>query len=399
MLASIVSLVALMSAVTPKAPVADTAWFVTTLGRDTVALEHYVRTPTRLRGEIVLRAPHTVVYHYDVAFRPKGGLRRSTVELTEPGSKSGQRVRTTISVTGDTAVIGVHRSGYPALTFKRAVSPRVMPGLMTGFGSDFGLYISFGVYQAIAATLAPALHVVRDVPVIDVASGQLRMKHLVRRSPTDIDVDYFGIGWTHLTVDARGRIQSANASGTTEKTRSVRAGPVDIDSEVAAFVRRDREGHSMGELSPPASATARIGSTTVTIQYHSPRKRGRVILGNVVPFNQVWRTGANAATELTVDGPLTIGGTKIPAGTYTLWTIPEPNGATLIINGQHGQWGTDYDSTRDVARVPMRVQRGQPIEQDFTISLSGTGANGELRMAWDRFVWTVALSSPRSERS
>jgi Protein of unknown function (DUF2911) len=393
MLTAVVSLMALLAAGGPTPPATDTAAFVTTLGRDTVALESYQERSDSLLGDIVLRAPRTIRYHYAIAFRPDGGLARSVVDLIVPAAGSSPWIRTTITVTGDTALIEVDSAGVVRTT-RHAVAPRVMPGLMTGFGSDYGLYISFGMYQAIAATLPPALDVVHDVPVIDVASGALRTKHLVRRSASDVDVDYFRIAWTHLTIDDRGRIQRADASGTTEKTHSVRTGAIDIDAAVAAFVRRDRTGHTLGELSPPAVATARIGSASVTIRYNSPRRRGRSILGTTVPFGQVWRTGADAATELIVDRPLTIGGAKLPAGTYTLWTLPESDGATLIINGQYGQWGTNYDSTRDVARVPMKVQRGQPIEEDFTISLSSSGRTGTLRMAWGDFVWTVGLSEP-----
>jgi len=387
----LVSLITLLARIAPMSPVPDTASLVTTLGRDTMAVERYERTPARLQGDIVLRAPRTGLYHYVIDFRADGGLARSVLDFSVPGMRNGPRIRTTIIVTGDTAQITVD-SSHVLHTFARAVAPNVMPALMTGFGSDYGLYISFGMYQTIAATLPPALDAVTDVPVIDAATGDLRTKHLVRRSATDVDVDYFRIAWTHLTTDANGRIVSADASGTTEKTHSARTGSVNIASTVTAFEQRDRAGESIGVLSPARVATGQIGSASVIVQYSSPRKRGRVILGTTVPFDQVWRTGANAATQLVVDHPLTIGRATIPAGMYTLWTIPGPNSAALIINAQHGQWGTDYDSTRDVARVPMDVKRGQPVQEDFTISIAGSGSTGELRLAWDDFVWTVALS-------
>jgi len=393
MFTALVSLITVMAGAGATPPVPDTATLVTTLGRDTIALERYQRTPNRLQGDIVLRAPRTIRYHYVIDFGPGGGLMRSVLVRSEPGVGSAPRIRTTIVVTGDTARIEVDSSNV-AYSSQHAVPPTIMPALMTGFGSDYGLYISFGMYQAIAGTLGPAFNAVTDVPVIDAATGDLRTKHLVRRSATDVDVDYFRIAWTHLTIDTRGRIDSADASGTTEKTHSVRSGPIDMDSTVRVFEGRDRAGQSVGVLSPSATATGRIGAASMTVLYSSPRRRGRVILGATVPFDQVWRTGANAATELVVDQPLHVGGKQIASGTYTLWTIPEANGATLIINGQHGQWGTNYDSTRDVARVPMQVERGQPAQEDFTISISGSGSTGKLRMAWGDFVWTVALSEP-----
>ncbi len=394
MLTALVSLIAVTAtAARPTPATPDTAAFVTTLGRDTVALETYERTPNRLRGDILLDAPRTVRYRYDIAYRSNGRLAKSMIDFSAPGEANGPHIRTTITLDGDTALIHVDSAGV-VHTLARAVSPNVMPVLMTGFGSDYGLYISFGLYQAVAATLGSALDVVHDVPVIDPVTGDLRVKHLVRRSATDLDVDYFRIAWTHLHIDARGRIESADASGTTEKTHSVRTGPINMDSATVAFEGRDRAGRSLGELSPPAFTTGRVGSATLAVRYSSPRMRGRVILGKTVPYGQVWRTGANAATELVLTAPVTIGGKTIEAGTYTLWSIPEPNSATLIINRQHGQWGTDYDSTQDLVRIPMKVERGQPVQQDFTISIPGGGDTGQLRMAWDDFVWTVPIGQP-----
>jgi Protein of unknown function (DUF2911) len=393
MFTALVSLIALMAGTAQVLAAPDTATLVTTLGQDTIAIESYRTTRAGVRGDLLLRAPRTVLYHYDITLRPDGGLSRSTVDFTRPGDGQAQRIRTTITVRDDSALVDVDSAGIDH-SLERPVSRNLRPGLMTGFASDYGLYISLGIYEAIVSKLGSALNVVHEVPVIDVVDGSLRTKQLVRRSTSDVDVDYFGIAWTHLTLDAGGNVERANASGTTEQTQSVRTGAVNIDSATNAFVRRDRAGQSLGQLSPPASAMATVGGATFRIRYNSPRKRGRVILGTTVPFGQVWRTGANAATELIVDRAVAIGGKKIPAGTYTLWTVPTPHGVTLIINGQHGQWGTNYDPTKDIVRVPMHVQRGEPAREDFTISLSGNGSSGELRIAWADFVWSVVLSGP-----
>ncbi|MDB4911587.1 MAG: hypothetical protein JWO39_2410, partial [Gemmatimonadetes bacterium] len=88
-------------------------------------------------------------------------------------------------------------------------------------------------------------------------------------------------------------------------------------------------------------------------------RRGRTILGAVVPYGNVWRTGANEATVLIFDKDMTIGGTPVPAGAYSLWTIPKADGTVqLIINRQHGQWGTDYDSAQDVGAHAHEGEHG-----------------------------------------
>ena len=136
--------------------------------------------------------------------------------------------------------------------------------------------------------------------------------------------------------------------------------------------------------SPPAQASAKIGAATVTIDYARPSIRGRKIMGGLVPFDKVWRTGANAATTLKTDAALEIGGVAVPAGTYTIYTLPGEKAWKLIINKQTGQWGTQYDQAQDHARIDLKVESiPQPVEL-FTITLAGTGAGaGLLSMEWE----------------
>jgi hypothetical protein len=112
--------------------------------------------------------------------------------------------------------------------------------------------------------------------------------------------------------------------------------------------------------------------------------RGRRIMGALVPYGRVWRTGANAATTLVTDVDLEIGGASVPRGTYTLYTIPTPGAWTLIVNRQTGQWGTQYEPARDLVRIPMRVSALREPVQQFTISLErGRGGTHTLGMEWE----------------
>ncbi|MFO7692853.1 MAG: DUF2911 domain-containing protein [Vicinamibacterales bacterium] len=146
-------------------------------------------------------------------------------------------------------------------------------------------------------------------------------------------------------------------------------------------------------LSPPAKASATIGAATIAIDYAQPSMRGRKIMGALVPYDKVWRTGANAATTLTTSATLDFGGTLVPAGTYTLYTLPGEKAWKLIINKQTGQWGTQYDQTQDLARVDLIVgATSAPVEQ-FTIALTGTGASaGLLSMEWENSKLTIPFT-------
>ena len=146
--------------------------------------------------------------------------------------------------------------------------------------------------------------------------------------------------------------------------------------------------------SPPGTATATLNGKKITVDYSRPNMKGRKIMGGLVPYDKVWRTGANEATLLTTETDLDIGGTSVPAGKYTLWTLPSAGTWKLIINKQTGQWGTDYDQSQDLARVDMqKSQSQQPVEQ-FTISFSPKGSDAaDLVLAWENTSVSVPIKA------
>ncbi|MDB4981767.1 MAG: hypothetical protein JWM82_2519 [Myxococcales bacterium] len=147
--------------------------------------------------------------------------------------------------------------------------------------------------------------------------------------------------------------------------------------------------------SPHEQVSATVGGKKVTVAYGRPYKKGRVIFGGLVPYDQVWRTGADEATTLTTDGELTIGTLRVPKGTYALFTIPGKSAWTLVVNKTAKQWGAfSYDAKEDVGRVPMKVgARAAPVEQ-FTIELPPAGdRKAVLELSWDKVVATVGLAA------
>jgi hypothetical protein len=116
-----------------------------------------------------------------------------------------------------------------------------------------------------------------------------------------------------------------------------------------------------------------VGSAALWIDYGRPAKRGRRILGEIVPYDQVWRTGANAATQIHTAADLRVGDVILPAGRYTLWTLPTRQGATLIINRQTGQWGTQYDPAQDLVRALLLTAQLPESVERFTISIAPEG--------------------------
>lgn len=138
-------------------------------------------------------------------------------------------------------------------------------------------------------------------------------------------------------------------------------------------------------LSPPGEASVKFDDgKSVTIKYSRPSMRGRKIFGELVPYGKVWRTGANSATSLTTDTALDIGGTNVPAGNYTLYSVPGEKSWQLIVNKETGQWGTKYDEGQDLARIPMKVSQLPSGLEIFTISLDKTGGkSATLKVEWE----------------
>jgi hypothetical protein len=136
--------------------------------------------------------------------------------------------------------------------------------------------------------------------------------------------------------------------------------------------------------SPRDSVTLSLGSAKISVNYGRPFMRGRRIMGNVVPYDSVWRTGASAATALTTDADLSIGGVSVPKGKYSLWTLPSEKVWKLIINKKVGPGPPQYDPKEDLARIDMKKEAPErPIEQ-LTISLDRTGDDtGTLMVAWE----------------
>jgi Protein of unknown function (DUF2911) len=138
--------------------------------------------------------------------------------------------------------------------------------------------------------------------------------------------------------------------------------------------------------SPPAKASCSLGDgATTTVDYSSPRAKGRKIFGGLVPYGEVWRLGANEATTLVTTSEVTVGGTKVPAGSYTLFAVPNADNWKLVISKKTGEWGTKYAGPdSDLARVDMKTSTLPSPMENFTITFDKTGSGCTLRVEWEK---------------
>ena len=146
--------------------------------------------------------------------------------------------------------------------------------------------------------------------------------------------------------------------------------------------------------SPPATATFDLGGgKSVTIDYSSPRAKGRKIYGGLVPFDQVWRTGANEATTFVTNADLVVGGTTVPAGSYTLFSVPGKDKWQLVLSKKTGEWGTEYPgASNDLARIDMKVSTLPAPVENFTISFEKAGSGATLNMDWETTRASVSIA-------
>ncbi|MEP6730121.1 MAG: DUF2911 domain-containing protein, partial [bacterium] len=146
------------------------------------------------------------------------------------------------------------------------------------------------------------------------------------------------------------------------------------------------------QLSVRDTARANIGSAAFTVDYGRPLARGRVLVGNILPYDHVWRTGANAATQFSTSAPITLAGLNLPKGSFTLWTVPREKGTDIVVNKQTGQWGTEYDDKFDLGMAHMATESPAAPVEKFTISIvPGDARHGTLVMEWGTFRWTAPI--------
>jgi hypothetical protein len=367
-----------------------TAYIVTRLGVDTVAIERYTRSPSKLEGDVVVRNPRVQTFHYVADLGARGQLKNFhlTARRADAEPSAPPRLEVVDTFGDSVAVVEVTRagardtalSGHQAFHGRPAVAfPNAPP--------------AYGIYEQILANSALKGDSVAYALIGRPGGDQSSI--ILRRRGTDsvaFRSTWFP-NWIEVArVDSRGRILGVNSTATTVKTIAETAPGLDYDRVASAWAAAEKAKGPAGLVSPPDTVRATVGGASIAVAYSRPAKRGRVIFGNIVPWNQVWRTGANAATMFTTDKDLVFGSTVVPAGKYTLWTLPTPTRAKLIFNRETGQWGTDYHADKDFARVDLTSKQMSPPVEQFVIGVVPQGSGGLLRYAWDDREYSIPFT-------
>ncbi|MGQ0813041.1 MAG: DUF2911 domain-containing protein [Gemmatimonadota bacterium] len=353
----------------------DSGAFVVRLGRDTIAVERYVRTPQQLIAEAILRTPQTRRYKLTVTFKEDGGVSWYEVQNNAvPGvPNSAPVMRSVVTYVADSA------------RFETWVAAALRPSRAVAAKADM-IPLQMPFYSTYETALMRARKSATDTLTMNMLAGTGPLPYVVTWLPADSVTLWHPQGGTmRAHVDKTGRLLGLNAEATTFKVNVTRAKWADLDAYAKRYAAADAQGKALGALSPGDSIEGDLGHGVVMVTYGRPSKRGRVIFGGLVPWGQIWRTGANAASMIHFTIDVEIEGVRVPKGTYSFWTIPERNQWQFIINKQTWQWGTVYDEKQDVARITVQTETVPVPVETFTIDFKPQPPNGALMMlTWDR---------------
>lgn len=350
----------------------DQAAFVTLLGNDTLAVEQFQKTDTSITASVILRSPETRFSTYYLTWDETGGISEMarTDYPTSTGFAGEGAVVQTVFRDGDSLMVDV-TMGENSRSYKAPYQPGVLP-FIDMVHWPFEIAFNNAVETGQDTVNQPLLtgNRLSNFIIAAIEGDSMTIRHPFR-------------GVMGVNVDQNGNLEYLDAGLTTRKLKVHRVNDLDMDALGARFAN-----NPVGELSGAASVAFSFKGTDFTVEFGSPQKRGRELFGNIVPYGEVWRTGANRATHFSTSSDLRFGDLEVPAGEYTLFSIPEEDGGMLIINSQTGQNGNSYDESRDLGRVPMEVSTKDDVTEAFTITVDETDEGGRINLIWGNTIYS-----------
>jgi hypothetical protein len=370
--------------------------FLTMLGQDTISVESIVRQGNTLESDEVDRFPRVRIRHTVVKLNDDGSIRHLVMDIRTPSEPSGERDRTVVA---DVAHNNVHLSKTDSTGTVNRDFPtggRMVVAHVPQMYRLYELYFATALKQLATSKLSTGGPVqlrqfyidrefdrfpLGDASVTPVGKGKLEITH-----------DWLA-GTGEALVDSVDDLLSYSGNRSTYKVETIRLSTApDVKAIATRFEAKESAAGSVQSLSVRDTVRTQIGNAMFTIDYGRPLARGRTLLGQVIPYHRVWRTGANAATQFTTTTPIKLGDLQVPAGTYTLFTAPHPSGVDLIVNKKSGEWGTEYNGSLDLGRVGMASETANvPVEKFTILVVPGDHRHGKLVLEWGSFRWTVPI--------
>ncbi|HLB10916.1 MAG TPA: DUF2911 domain-containing protein [Gemmatimonadaceae bacterium] len=386
-----IALLALAACQSNQAP--EQYGFLALLGNDTISVERVTRRGDEIVSDEVDRFPRVRRRHTTMRLATDGTIKHLEMDIITPSEPSNQRERHVVAeVSADSVHITKSDSSGTKKSAFATGGALTMPHLPQMY-SLTDLYFGAALRHAVApgdSVVLRQYYIDREFDHFPLHHGVVR---LVAANKADLHHDWLA-GYGDATFDSLHHMLTYSGARSTYlvEVRRLTTMP-DVEAIGQQFAALETAAGGMKQLSVRDTARATVGAANLSVDYGRPLARGRVLLGNVVPFNQVWRTGANAATQFMTSAPITLAGLPLAAGTYTLWTVPREDGkADLIVNKQSGQWGTEYDSKLDLGKKGLLVDKTTSPVEEFTVSIVPAGAKkGTLVMEWGTFRWSAPI--------
>ena len=355
-----------------------------TLGMDTSAIGNFELYGNEFRLTIVSMSPNVNVNKLKGAFSPNGELMYLEGDNYDPAKGKDSLLYTyKLNYDRDSTFIETKR-GSRSNTRKYPV--KVMEA--NAFGGDVLVFM-----PALLANFAP-----------NRIGDSLISNHIVFNSAREFTIKKIGyqkllmgssvMGMFTVFLDENGEIESVNGIGTSFNIKGKSGAYLNIDSVIAVNVNRQGAHPRLAIINKLDSVKTSINSTDVKIVYSRPSVRGRVIFGAVVPWNRIWRTGADGATKVSLSKPIYFNGSILPAGAYSIFTLPTQTGWTLIFNKQPDIWGTEHNADFDLLKIPMRTQALNERVELLTFDIVAAGKNsGIISVRWDKLSASVSFTT------
>lgn len=362
----------------PSAPAVVTGGFVSMLGNDTVSVERYIRTNSYVEGDVVLRNPTVRIVHYRATLGPQGQLMSFTsanrLPTADPNSQPMRQITTSF---GDTlAIVEIMANG------RRDTVNSVRKGFRVPVSVAMPtIPAPLGLYEALLAANPGKGSDSLGISLVGPGRSTNNTLWVWRRHGGDsiLTRNTWSPDWyERMSIDSQGRITGGDWRATTVKVLIRRVDNVQFDVIAKGWSAQQNPG----PLSPSDSVRTTIGGANLQVNYARPFTRGRNVWGDVVNWGTRWRLGANAATQFITSRDLDFGGTVVPAGKYTLWMMPSETSPKLLVNSQFGQWGTEFDPSKDIASIDLILRKITPNVEEFTIAIEPQGSGGVIRLRW-----------------
>ena len=349
----------------------DSGYIIYTLAKDTIEITHSRLTGDDFTTTVVQRA-NTNVAKIKGRFFPNGELQYMEGYKYKPVIGKDSVLLETFSLYQRSDSTYIEQKNGDRITERKNAGRAMMsywpyvymPVILAN-------YVPKNVGDSIVGN-----HVVGDLP-----AAKFVMKRITDRKLTAYSRV---MGPFTLYLNERGKVESIDAIGSSYNVKGTIVPHLNLDSIILLYAKREQQFGPFGWPNKSDSVQTVIGNSTIKISYTRPSMRGRVIFGGVVPWNRYWRTGANRATKIAVSHPLNFNGKILPAGEYSVFTMPSQAGWTIMFNKEANIWGTDYNPAHDILRMPMQVEQlREPVEL-MTIEVVPTAKGGAINVIWER---------------